>query len=191
MIDLQPVFSGQKSLADIVAGMSSADLARETHELIERMLEIIADCDDADVVFEPIDPEAHDAAAASGDEVALAWTLGHVVVHVTAGGEESAFLGAEQARGVPFHGRSRYELPWDAVTSISQVRARLEESRRMMLACLEIWPDQPHLELSYEAWPGGPVVNAVGRHALGLAHGFGHLAQLAEVVRQSHAARGK
>lgn len=189
MIDLQPVMSGEKSLADIVAGMGKTDLARETNELIERMLVIVAECDDRDVVFEPSDPDAHDAVAASSDETALAWTLGHVVVHVTAGGEESAFLGAEQARGVPFHGRSRSEVPWETVTSIGQVRARLEESRRMMLACLETWPDQPHLELSHEAWPGGPVVNAVGRHALGLAHGFGHLAQLAEIVRQSHAGK--
>jgi hypothetical protein len=189
MIDLQPVFSGTATIADLVGGLTPADLARETNELIERMLTLVAECDDADVVFVPVDPEANDAAAASTAETDLAWTLGHVVVHVTAGGEESAFLGAEQARGVPFHGRSRSEVPWETVTSLAQVRARLEESRRMMLACLAVWPDQPQLDLVAEAWPGGPVVNAVGRHALGLAHGFGHLAQLAEIVRQSHAAR--
>lgn len=190
MIDLQPVIAGSQTIAEVLDGLDKDALARETNELIDRMLELVADCNDADVVFVPIDPAAHDPAAATESEANIAWTLGHVVVHVTAGGEESAFLGAEQARGVAFHGRSRYEVPWESVTSIAQVRARLEESRRMILACLAVWPDAPHLELEEQAWPGGPAVNALGRHALGLAHGFGHLEQIAEIVRQSAAARG-
>ncbi|PDW03191.1 DinB family protein [Candidatus Viridilinea mediisalina] len=187
MLDLQPVIAGTQTLAEVLEGVTKDDLARETNELIDRILALIADCNDAAVVFVPIDPDAHDPAAATESDAHIAWTLGHVVVHVTAGGEECAFLGAEQARGVAFHGRSRYEVPWETVTSIAQVRARLEESRRMMLACLAVWPDAPHLELEEEAWPGGPRVNAVGRHALGLAHGFGHLAQIEEIVRQSMA----
>ncbi|RRR77122.1 MAG: DinB family protein [Candidatus Viridilinea halotolerans] len=190
MIDLQPVIAGTKTVAEVVGDLTQDDLTRETNALIYRMLELIAECDDADVVFQPTDPGAHDPAAADAAEAHIAWTLGHVVVHVTAGGEEQAFLAAEQARGVAFHGRSRYEVPWETVTTLAQVRARLEESRRMMLACLAVWPDAPHLALEEEVWPGGPRVNAVGRHAIGLAHGFGHLAQIAEIVRQSRGQKG-
>ena len=52
---------------------------------------------------------------------------------------------ADLARGVAFHGRSRSEVPWETVTTIAQCRARLEESRRMRLASLDMWPDQPYL----------------------------------------------
>jgi hypothetical protein len=45
-------------------------------------------------------------------ELALPWTLGHVIVHITASAEESAFLAAELARGVHRRtGRSRFEVP--------------------------------------------------------------------------------
>jgi hypothetical protein len=58
-------------------------------------------------------------------------TLAHVIVHTTASAEESRLSGGRDARGVPNHGRSRYEVPWQSVTTIDQCRHRLEESRRM------------------------------------------------------------
>jgi hypothetical protein len=113
-----------------------------------------------------------------------------VIVHATATAEESAFLAAELARGVEFHGRSRYEVPWMAVTTIEQCRHRLEESRRMRLATLNVWPDQPHLDLTYTMqYPGAQPMNAMGRFVMGLFHDDSHLSQIIEIVRQSNAAQ--
>ena len=141
------------------------------------------------VTFVPVDENANDRFAATEDEVKLAWTLGHVVAHTTASAEEAAFLAAELARGVPPHGRSRYETPWQTVTTIDQCRRRLEESRRMRLSSLELWPDVPRLDNICEAWPAGPRVNAIGRFVLGLAHDSDHIGQIAEIARQARAAR--
>lgn len=55
------------------------------------------------------------AAHLTRDDVHLAWNLGHVIVHTMASAEESAALAAELARGVEYHGRSRYEVPWETV----------------------------------------------------------------------------
>jgi hypothetical protein len=111
-----------------------------------------------------------------------------VIVHTTASAEEAAFLAAEMARGVQPHGRSRYETPWEMVTTIAQCRQRLQESRRMRLASLEMWPDEPHLENVYEAWPGGPPVNVLGRFVLGLRHDSDHLDHIAKIVHQAQTA---
>jgi hypothetical protein len=158
--------------------------------MLDTMLGLIATCIDADVTFQPIDPQANDKYAANEADIHLAWTLGHVIVHVTASAEESAFLAAELARGVAFHGRSRFEIPWDSVTSIAQCRDRLKESRRMRLASLELWPKPPQLANSYEVpgWPTGPI-NGVTRFMLGLSHDNAHLAQMQDIVRQGQAAR--
>ena len=120
----------------------------------------------------------------------MPWSLGHVIVHNTASAEESAAIAAEMARGVAFHGRSRYEVPWGDMKTIEGCRQRLEESRRMRLASLELWPVEAHLEIEYQAWSEGPVVNAVGRFVLGLMHEDSHLGQIEEIVRQARAGRG-
>ena len=183
MIDLGPIFRRERTAAEVVGHLTIADLRRESNALIDRVQQLIVECVDADVTFQPDDPHA------TPEEGGVGWTLGHVVVHLTAGSEENAFLGAELARGVPPQGRSRYETPWESVQTIAQVRERLEESRRMTLACLDVWPDAPHLTLEAELWPGGPSMNATARHALGIGHGHGHLDQIAEIARQSQAAR--
>jgi hypothetical protein len=114
-----------------------------------------------------------------------------VIVHTTASAEEAAALAAELARGVQPHGRSRFETPWQTVKTIAQCRRRLEESRRMRLTSLEMWPDEPHLDDIYEAWPGGPQVNAMSRFVLGLMHDDSHLAQIAGIVRQAQTAHAQ
>ena len=134
---------------------------------------------------------ADDPYAATPEEVTMPWTLGHVVVHTTSSAEESAAVAAELARGVEHHGRSRYEVPWQEMQTIAGCRRRLEESRRMRLASLEMWPDEPHLETAYEIWSDQPPVNAIGRFVLGLMHEESHLGQIAEIVRQAHRARGR
>jgi hypothetical protein len=189
MLDFQAVRDGTITFAELVDGLTRDDLRDLTHEMIDTVVGLIADCVDADVVFEPDDPVADDPFAATPEEVHMPWTLGHVVVHNTASAEESAAMAADLARGVEYHGRSRYEVPWQEMRTIKGCRHRLEESRRMRLASLEMWPDEPHLDNVYEVWPDSPGVNAVGRFVLGLMHEESHLGQIADVVQQAQVAR--
>jgi hypothetical protein len=90
---------------------------------------------------------------------------------------------------VTFHGRSRREIPWLSVTSLTGCRQRLEESRRMRLASLEMWPDSPCLDNTYIPWEEIGEINAVGRFLLGLKHDEDHLGQIEEIVRQAMGSR--
>jgi hypothetical protein len=190
MIDFSPIRNKQKSFAEHLSHYTAAELKQITNAMIDEQLAIIADCSDADVVFVPQDPNANDTFADKPDEVNIAWTLGHVVVHVTASSEEAAAIAAELARGVPNRGgRSRSEVPWETVTTIAQCRARLEESRRMRLASLDMWPDQPDMQNSYAWREGMEPFNASTRFCLGLYHDDDHLGQLRDIVSQAKAAR--
>ncbi len=190
MIDFSVVRRGEKTLGELAEGLRVEDLHALTDEMIDRELEIIADAVDADVVFQPVDPQAKDTFAATEAEVNMPWTLGHVIVHATASSEEAAAQASSLARGVQVNGRSRYEVPWLTIHTMAQVRARLEESRRMRHALLDSWPDAPHLEVTYTAgYPGAKPVNALGRFISGLSHDDSHLEQLREVMRQAKAAR--
>jgi hypothetical protein len=191
MLNFEAVRKNQITYAELVAGLTRDDLSALTNEMVDTMLGLIADCVDADVTFVPMDPDADDPFAATEEEVHLAWNLGHVIVHTTASAEESAALAAELARGVENHGRSRYETPWQRVTTLAQCRQRLEESRRMRLASLAMWPDAPQLDNLYEPWTGAPQVDATGRFVLGLMHDDSHLDHMADIVRQAQAARGR
>ena len=185
MLDFQAVRDQEITFDELIADINLSDLCDLTEEMVETMLELIMDCVDADVIFEPVDPEANDPWAKTAEEVNMAWNLGHVVVHTTASAEEAAALSAELARGVEYHGRSRYEVPWEEMRTIEGCRQRLEESRCMRLASLEMWPEEPHLGNMHEAWSGGPMVNAIGRFVLGLMHDESHLGQIKEIVKQA------
>jgi len=189
MLDFEAVRSKKLTVNELAATLSIDDLRRLTNEMVDAMEALIAGCVDADVTFEPEDPCAEDIHAATPEEKAMPWTLAHVIVHTTASAEEAAAVAAEMARGVAYHGRSRAETHWTLVKTIAACRARLAESRRMRLASLELWPDQPNLEILAEIIPGRPPVNARGRFVMGLAHDDAHLAQIAEDVRQAKAAR--
>lgn len=189
MIDFAPLKNRQARIQDLARDLTRDDLRHLTNEMIETVLTLIEDCTDEDVVFEPEDPQAHDRYASIEEEVDLPWTLGHVIVHITASAEESAFLAAELARGVPFHGRSRWEVPWETVETIEECRERLEESRRMRLASLEMWPDSPHLENVYSPYKGVGRIGAKERFLLGLKHDADHLGQIEDIVTQAQAAR--
>lgn len=199
MLDFSPIRQESQSIVDLSDGLGVADLRRLTDEMIDTMLDMMSGCTDEDVVFVPEDPEAFDSAAATAEEVYMSWTLGHVIVHVTASSEEAAFQAAELARGVRYRQlRSRYEVPWQSVTTIEQCRQRLEESRRMRHGSLEMWPDEPFLNNTFElkvgAAPsvtkGRPEVNAVAKFILGLMHDDAHLGQIADIVQQAKEARG-
>jgi hypothetical protein len=190
MLDFTPVRKREKTMAQLGAGLTAGDLRRLTNEMIDAMLGMIAECADADVTLAIEDPAADDPVAATREEVHMPWTLGHVIVHTTASAEESAFLAAELARGVPRReGRSRSEVHWTTIATVQQCRERLEESRRMRLASLDIWPDRPHLDNTYERAPGAGPINAVTRFLFGLSHDDSHLGQIRRLVEQTRAAR--
>ena len=184
MLDFSAVRNKELTIAELVADLTVTDLRDLTNEMVDLQLGLIADCIDVDVVFEPSDPDAHDSYAADEADTDLAWNLGHLVVHVTASSEESAFLAAEMARGVEPHGRSRSEVPWQTMTTIAQCRQRLQESRRMRLATLDVWPDAPYLAVEQELG-NGTRINAIARFVRGLSHDDAHIAQLKDVIRQA------
>lgn len=190
MLDFNLVRNREKTMQQLADGLTIDDLRRLTNEMIDTMLGYIADSADEDVQAPIADPEANDTFAGTPEVVGLAWTLGHVIVHTTASAEESAALAAELARGVEFHGRSRSEVAWETVTTIAQCRARLEESRRMRLASLAMWPDQPYLENTYEPYASMGQINAVGRFIAGLSHDDSHLGQIERLAREARALRG-
>lgn len=189
MLDFQAVRNKKITLAELCANLTEQDLRSLTDEMINHQLDLIADATDEDVVFVPLDAEARDEFAVDQAELNMAWTLGHVIVHTTASSEENAFLAAELARGVEWHGRSRFEVQWTSVKTIEQVRQRLEESRRMRLATLDIWPDNPHMEVVHQFRDGGDKFDPVMYFVLGLRHDNSHLPQIAEIMRQAKQAR--
>lgn len=189
LLDFDPVLTREISFNELVTDLSIEDLRELTNDMIDTMLDLIADCEDADVTFVPEDPEADDQYALDDNEQNIAWTLGHVIVHTTASSEEAAALAAELARGVPWHGRSRSELPWQTITTIAQCRHRLEESRRMRLASLDMWPDTPNLTIRHMPYRFVGELNAIGYFVTGLFHDDGHLAQISNIVAQARTAR--
>jgi hypothetical protein len=189
MLDFAAVKEKHLTFQELVADLGKEDLVRLTNEMVDKVLAQIEDCQDTDVIMTPEDPAADDTFAANSADAHLPWTLGHVIVHVTASSEESAALAAELARGVEMHGRSRSEVPWKTVMTVAQCRHRLEESRRMRLASLDMWPEPPYLENKYVPWPKLGEINAVGRFVLGLRHDWDHLNQIDDIVRQARAAR--
>jgi hypothetical protein len=188
-IDFGPVRAGVVELGELGRGFGPGDLAAGIRALSAQYLECLDAATDADVTFVPDDTAAADTFASDPDEVALAWTLGHVIVHVSASAEEAAFLAAELARGVEPHGRSRHEVPWATMRTVAECRKRLLESERMILASLASWPDEPNLEVA-STTSKGSARNAPARCLGGLMHADEHLAQVSEILRQAHLDRG-
>lgn len=176
-------------MQELAEHLKRGDLEALTNEMCDRQLALIAKMTDADTTFVPDDPEAHDRWAARQEDVSLSWTLGHVIVHTTASAEEDAAQALTLARGLPVKGRSRIEIPWEQATTAQFLRHRIEESRRMRLAMLSAWPDDPHLEVFYESPEGFPPVNALGKFISGLSHDDAHLGQIEKIVDQARHAR--
>ena len=186
MLDFRSLHLKKISLKDLCVGLTVQDLRCLTDEMVDAMLALISDAVDADVTFQPVDPEAYDEYASSTQDISLAWTLGHVIVHATASSEEAAARASTLARGVEVTGRSRYEVPWQTVTTIAQTRHRLEENRHMRHALLNAWPDDPHLDVTYTAdHPNAKPRNAIAMFVAGLAHDDAHLGQIVEIMRQA------
>lgn len=189
MIDFQPMRRREVSIQDLATGLTRADLGHLTEEMCSVQLSLIEDARDEDVVMVPDDPDANDTFAPIAEDVGLAWTLGHVVVHATASSEESAALALVLARGLPVIGRSRYEVPWAQARTAQSIRHRIEESLRMRLAMLAAWPDEAHLDNFYSPYEGRPPMNALGRFLSGLAHDDSHLEQIKQIMNQARQRR--
>jgi hypothetical protein len=189
MLDFSPVQKGEKTSQELAAKLTREDFASLTEEMCDLQLEAIRDAVDADVDLVPDDPDAKDTFAARPEDVGLSWTLGHVVVHTTASSEESAALALTLARGLPVDGRSRYEVSWESVRTAAFIRGRIEESRRMRLAMLAAWPDQPHLDNFYSPYEGRPPMNALGRFLSGLSHDASHLEQMRKIMVEARGRR--
>lgn len=188
-IDFKPVFEGKIQLLDYSRRFSVQDLGRATHDSIDLLLNIIKDMDDADIVFDPFDPEAHDPHAKPGEEH-IGWGIGHLIAHVTASSEEWAAYSSILARGVPYPAepRLRYETAWQAIDTKAKAVQRLEESRRIRLGYLATWPDKPNLEIKRELSPRfverNGEINAAAAFLFGLKHEVAHYDQFREVARQ-------
>ena len=195
-LDLTPLVRGEMKAIELVRkyNPTARDLRKATNHSIDTLLEIINDLTDKDVVFDPIDPYADDPHAKPGEEK-IGWSIAHLVAHVTASSEEWASYSAILARGIPYvpEPRLRYETAWRDITTKAQCVQRLEESRRMRLAFLDIWPDVPHLDVYRELSPRflerAGEMNAQSGFLFGLKHEIGHYDQFREVARQAREAR--
>lgn len=187
MLDFGPVRRREMNLAQFAAAFNRDDLIRFSNDMIDAQLRLIEGISDEDVVFVPVDADADDPFATEPGAAALAWTLGHVIVHCTASSEECCAQASNLARGVEVHGRMRYETPWQQMRSAEQLRQRLAESRAMRLAYLNAWPVRPHLDLTYT--PHKSPQNCVARVLAGLIHDSDHLDQIAGIVAQARATR--
>jgi hypothetical protein len=193
LIDFSPLLHGTVKMEQFAQQFTKDDLRAATNASIDLLLDIIKDADDAQIVYIPDDPLADDPYA-SEEERYMGWSLAHLVVHVTATSEENAAYSSILARGIPYprDPRLRYETHWRTVTTKAQAVQRLEESRRIRLAYLDTWPDEPHLEtlreVSERYLERNGVQNAKASFVSGLRHESVHYDQFREVAQQARAA---
>ena len=163
-LDFTAVNRYEIPMSEFAAGLTVADLRELTRRSVDQLLALVKQGRDEDIVYTPHDPDAYDGYAAKfrPEEAEIGWTIGHNVVHTAASAEEYAFNAAELARGVPYHGRSRYERPWQTMTTVKGCVQWLEQSRRIRLATLDTWPNEPDLVNGVTPWRQSGWVNAVG-----------------------------
>ncbi len=188
LINFQPVYNKEKTLGDLASEYSNADLCRALNSYVDFTIQIISSVSDEQAIHIPSDPDANDPYATTEAERHLGWSLVHLVMHVTASAEEAAAFSSILARGIALGGRLRSEQDWRQVTTCAQAVARLEECRRMCLAYLATWPDQPDL-ITVRIMPENASwmkPNAPISFLAGLMHWHKHIEQfqkVAEAVR--------
>jgi DinB family protein len=193
IIDFSPIDRSEIKWVEFAQRFTIADLKAATNSSIDTILDIIKDLNDAQVTFLPDDPLANDPHAVEGEEH-IGWSVAHVIVHTSASSEEGAAFSSLLARGIayPREPRPRYETNWHTVTTKAECVQRLEESRRIRLAYLDTWPDNPHLDVYRELSERflekfGPM-NAISSFLSGLKHECGHHDQIREAARQAREA---
>ena len=177
---------------ELAEGLTFDDLRDEVNRLYDETHAILKDRTDAEITFEPHDPEASDEHAVEGEEN-IGWTLGHLVAHVTATNEENALLTSLLGRGIQPSERLRTETPWREVDTTEKALQRLEESRRIVLAYLDAVPDEADLDTlrhfeSERAREYFGKINAPAATVLGLSHHNEHIAQMEDAAQQAQAA---
>jgi hypothetical protein len=190
LIDFTPVRNGEIRFDAFAQQFTREDLRAATNASIDLILDIIKDTDDAQIAYVPHDPLADDPNAPP-EERHIGWSLAHLVAHVTATCEENAAYSSILARGIPYprDTRLRFETHWRAITTKAQAVQRLEESRRIRLAYLDTWPDQPHLETLREVSDAyrerNGQQNAKAAFLAALRHESNHYDQFRDVAQQA------
>lgn len=197
MIDFVALRENETKFIDYVQkeNITRDDLQKYSDESVDYLLSLVEGLSDVDVIFDPVDEEANDPYAVEGEEH-IGWNFAHLIAHVTASSEEGAAFSSMLARGVPASERPRYETPWKYITTVDQVKQRLEESRRMRNAYLDTWPQNPHLDVYREGVSERFIakfgqMNAPAAFLFGLGHEVGHYEQIKEVREQALKARQK
>jgi hypothetical protein len=194
MIDFSRVDNKEIKMAALAETVTIDDLRQATNESIDFLISIIEDATDEEIAFIPDDPVAHDPHADTEKLKHIGWSLAHLVLHVTASAEEGATFSSILSRGIVVGGRLRYEPDWQdpKYNTREACIQRLEESRRIRLACLDTWPDEPYLDVyrdmseRFEAATG--KLNAPANFLFGLKHEIGHYEQFKETRRQAREA---
>lgn len=190
-IDFAPLLKREVNLYQYSQQYSLGDFREAMIASVATLIDIIGQATDEQVVHVPYDPNADDPHAAEGEQ-AIGWSLGHLVLHVTASSEEGAGWSSLLARGIAFSNRMRHEESWHTHCLTREAcLQRLAESRRMRLAYLDAWPDDPYMDVFWEAEPESPfhkLINAKSAIMLGLAHEVGHHEQFREALRQAQVA---
>ena len=193
MIDFTPLQTDASLKMEAYAKQfSKADIRAALSESVDTLHSLLEGLSDADVVFEPYDPQANDPFAPP-DQQNIGWNIAHVVLHATASTEEYAAVGSVLGRGIAFEGRLRYEPDWKTYTTVAQLRERLEESRKIRLAYFDALPQHPHegvyrvISERYIEIFGQTDWRAA--YLLGLMHEVGHYEQIREAARQAKQAQ--
>jgi len=193
-LDLSPLLNREIKSIEFAENVTIDQLRDVTNDSIDKLLVMLDGLTDADVIFEPVDEEAHDPHAVEGEEN-IGWNIAHLIAHVTASSEEGAAFSSLLARGFAAEERPRYETPWKDITTVAQCIQRLEESRRIRHAYLDTWPDTPFLDVyrktSERFTEKLGLMNAPAAFLFGLTHEIGHYDQIREVRQQALAAHAQ
>lgn len=190
-IDFTRLRSEEVSLYEFSKTLTRSKLRDASDASIDTLLVLLEDVTDKEINHIPRDALADDPHAVAGEET-IGWSLGHLVLHVTASAEEGAAVSSMLARGVVVEQRLRFEHDWKTHcrTKLDCLH-RLEESRRIRNAYLDTWPATPLLDVFQKFPEGHPwhqQVNAQAAFVLGLRHEAGHLEQFQDTKRQARAA---
>ncbi len=192
MIDFTPVVDKQLKMLEYCQNFTRGQVRESLNESVDNLLSFLEGANDADVVFLPYDSEADDPYAAD-DQKNVGWSVAHIILHATASTEEYASVGSVLGRGIEFEGRLRYEPDWQTVTTVAELKQRLEESRKMRLAYFDALPDTPNEDVYRKI--GERYIEQFGQtswkvsYLLGLMHEVGHYEQIKEAKRQAQEAR--